>query len=112
MLRLTLAAALFGFAGAGTADEPKPAESKLKPFHGVWATTRERKDGDKVVRSRLVLEFKGDTLTFFTERDGKKDNSFTLTVGEPETNRGDGRVAEADRLILTGSSAKYAVYYE
>jgi hypothetical protein len=91
---------------AVSADEKKPGAAKLEQFQGRWITSRQEKGDGKTRAYQLVLEFKEDQLTFFTEEKGEKGNTFTLRViGGEESPYG-------SHLILSGGTHKYTVHYD
>jgi hypothetical protein len=87
-------------------DSPAAHEDRLKQFHGQWSRSREKKDGDRVRQSQLILEFRGEDLTFYTEEGGKKGNEFTLKVLGIEQGK------DASHLVLGHGKSKYVVYYD
>jgi hypothetical protein len=88
-------------------EKQSPSATKLEQFRGRWITSRPRKEEAKIHRDELVLEFKGDELTFFTQEGGKKGNEYTLKVIGVEEGAG------ASRVILGfGSRSKYIVHYD
>jgi hypothetical protein len=64
------------------------------------------RDGEKVRSYQLILEFRGDELTFYTEEDGKKGNQFTLKVIGVEQGK------EVPYLVLGNGQTKYPLYYD
>jgi hypothetical protein len=87
------------------ADEKK-VDPKLEPFQGVWETTQERKIGGELRQVRVVMEFKGDSFTFFTESKGAKQGPWTGTMTKPETNE-DG----IQKLTIDLQTYNYPMYY-
>jgi hypothetical protein len=87
--------------------EDKPAQAaKLEQFRGRWSTSREKREDEKVRSYQLVLEFRGDKLTFYTEEGGKQGNRYTLQVIGVEPDK------EVPYLILGSGQSKYTVYYD
>jgi hypothetical protein len=87
-------------------DKPPAQESRPAQFRGRWSTSREMREGEKVRHSQLVLEFRGDELTFYTEEGGTKGNQFTLKLIGVEQGK------DVPYLVLGHSESKYVVYYD
>jgi hypothetical protein len=67
---------------------------------------RERREGEKVRHSQLILEFRNDELTLCTKEDGKKGNQFTLNVNGIEEGK------NASSLVLSHGESKFVIYYD
>jgi hypothetical protein len=111
MLRCVLCGVLLGGLWLSStrtilADDKPAQESKLEQFRGRWTTSREKRDGDKVRSSQLILEFRCGELTFYTEEGGKKGNEFTLKVIGVEQGK------DVPYLVLGHGQTKYPVYYD
>jgi hypothetical protein len=87
-------------------DKPPAQDPKLEEFRGRWSTSREMRDGEKVRSYQLILEFRGDELTFYTEEGGKKENQFMLRVIGVEQGK------EVPYLVLGNGQTKYPLYYD
>ncbi len=95
-------------ARAAQPQEKTPVlKAKLEQFQGRWITSRARKEDEKIHREHLILEFKGEELTFFTEEDGKKGNQFTLKVMEVEQ-----RGAEQWLVLRSAGAHRYTIHYD
>jgi hypothetical protein len=112
MLRPVLSAILFACLSLSATrpilaaeKQPRP-DTKLERFLGRWTTSREKKEGEKVRRYQLVLEFQSGELSFFTEESGKKGNQFTLKVIEDV----DGK--DTGYLVLGYGESRYVVHYD
>jgi hypothetical protein len=87
-------------------EDKRAQEAKLEQFRGRWSTSREERDGDKVRTYQLILEFRRDQLTFYTEEGGRKGNQFMLQVIGVEQGK------EVPYLVLSNGQTKYPVYYD
>jgi hypothetical protein len=108
MLRVLLLGCLWlgPFETVRAEEKPPPQGPDLEQFFGRWSTPREVREGEQVRHSQLVLEFRGDELTFFTEEGGKKGNRFTLKVLGVEQGKG------VPHLLLGHGASRYVVSYD
>jgi hypothetical protein len=112
MLRYAVCVVLLGSAWANwiptiRADDQQPAQGlPLERSHGRWSTSRERREGERVRRSQLTLEFRNDELTLCAKEDGKKGNQFILKVNGIEEGK------NASSLLLSHGGSKYVIYYD